>query len=1223
MKRAHLPRVVRGIHGSFQTESNRTGPRRARRLPTAAGLPGRFGALLAAALVTLVAGCLPALAVISTKPLVSGHAPAAVAVAPEPVPLSMEAGFERPPADARPETWFHLIGGNVSKAGLTRDLEAVKGAGLRGIQLFHGQFGGPWPGVDPQIACLSPSWDGMIRHVADECRRLGLRFTMQNCPGWAMSGGPWITPDKAMRHLVWNRRDVAGGQKVGIVLPRPEPSGEPWRDYRDVAVLAFPTPEGDDGTPLVPMDVAAGGGDAAAWKQVLAGAKGAKVRLEPGAGERAPWVEVRFATPVFLRSLELPPVERFSLRRNFDPGVTLRVQAVTGTGLVDVARRVVPRSSWQDDRPLTLALPDFKAAAFRLTFELQYPLEIASLSLSGAARSNDWQGRGAHVLRSLERLDGADAPRQDPGAWVAEDRIVDLSDRLDAATGRLDWVAPAGRTWTVVRFGHVNTGARNAPAPKEATGFECDKLAAAGAEQHFAGYIGRLSASGGPAGDGRLQGMLIDSWECRTQTWTPAMEREFGSRRGYALRPWLPAIAGWVVGGPERSGRFLRDWRATISDLLVDNYFGRMAALGRERGLTLSFETAIGDVSPGDMLRYFGQADIPMCEFWQPNDPHWGGLETKPILPCASAAHIYGKPLVAAEAFTCTALRWNEHPFMLKHLADRHFTYGVNHLVFHTYTHNPRADLVPGTSFGAGIGTPFIRGQTWWRHMPAFTDYLARCQWLLTRGRPVADVLWYIGDEVDHKPRQDAYFPDGYKFDYVNADVLLHRLRVAGGSLTTPEGLSWRVLWLRDCPRLTVATLGRLRELVAAGATVIGAAPEYGPAGLEGGAADERRFGALVRELWGEVRGASGDRRIGAGRLLWGGTLEEALRRCGIEPDVAGTSSATWCHRSVDGRQVYFVAAGRETPLRANLRFRATGRVEFWDPLRAARTAAPVWHASGGFTTVPVDLPAAGSVFVMFGEEGRRDVSQVVRLECDGAVLADARDAHGDDRGAPARVQGLGKEEKVQPWVAQEPPQAELELEDGRLVAWRPGNYRVVRADGRVHIAEVTGPGEQRLEGPWVLNFPEGWDTPRRIELPALLPWSSLEPAPVRHFSGSATYACSFELPHVAWAGDRRVVLDLGRVEVIAEVSVNGGPAATLWAAPYTVDVTPCLRAGANRIEVTVTNPWFNRLAYDAGLPAAQRRTWTIAAPKAGTPPEPAGLIGPVRLRIGRVAPLQ
>lgn len=129
--------------------------------------------------------------------------------------------FANPPADHYPETWFHLIGGNVSKEGLSNDLQAIQRAGISGIQLFHGS-GRPWPGVAPQIQTLSPQWDAMIGHVADETERLGLRFTMQNCPGWAISGGPWITPENAMRHLISSRTNLTGGKLVTLDLVTPQ-----------------------------------------------------------------------------------------------------------------------------------------------------------------------------------------------------------------------------------------------------------------------------------------------------------------------------------------------------------------------------------------------------------------------------------------------------------------------------------------------------------------------------------------------------------------------------------------------------------------------------------------------------------------------------------------------------------------------------------------------------------------------------------------------------------------------------------------------------------------------------------------------------------------------------------------------------------------------------------------------------------------------------------------
>jgi len=1128
----------------------------------------------------------------------------------------LKSEFALPPRDARPETWFHLIGGNVSKPGLTADLEAVARAGLSGIQLFHGS-GRPWPGVSPQIQALSPPWDGMIEHVADETRRLGLRFTMQNCPGWAMSGGPWITPVRAMRHLIWSRTDIAGGAKVSLDLAQPQPSQEVWRDYRDVTVIAFPTPK-DDVVPLLrPVSHRSNRPDHP-WSELFTSVPGTKTRIVLKPEKDPVWLEVIFAQPVTLRSVELPPIEFTSMRRIFDPQVSIRVQAITPNGLVDVATRDLPRASWQDkdwdERPWVMALADMPAIGYRFTFNHRFPMELRYLRLSTAARVHDWHGQAGYVLRSH---DFSPPPVQDPTTWVRADSVVDLHEHLDG-TGKLIWTAPAGN-WTILRFGHVNTGVKNKPAPPEATGFECDKLSPLGAEQHFAGYIGRLTNPGGPADGGRLQGMVIDSWECFTQSWTPAMAGEFATRRSYALTTFFPALAGWVVDNHVTSQRFLRDWRATISDLIVDNYYGRLATLARARGMTLSFESSTGDVAVGDLLEYYGRADIPMCEFWQPNDPHWGGLEQKPIAPAASAAHIYGKPRIAAEAFTNVNLRWDEHPFMLKHLADFHFTEGVNHLVFHTTTHNPRLDLVPGTSFGGRIGTPFVRNQTWWPQLPLFTDYLARCAVMLQRGQPVADVLWYLGDTVDHRPRSDSAFPSGYKFDYLNADALINRLSVTNGILHNPEGTSWKVLWLRpeNCRNLTLPTLRRLRGLLQKGATLIGPAPQAN-ATLTGGAEADRQFSAIVSELWGESRPTKGDRRVGAGRLVWGTSLDESLRALEIVPDVSGASSASWCHRVDQETDIYFVAAGRQHPLQANLRFRASGIPEFWDPLTGRSRSAGVYHRDGEGTTVALDLPPAGSVFVVF--RPGQSTPSVNQLMHDGTVLADATDSTRVDRGPPHSFQGLKPGELVQPWVDHPDTAAEIIDHGQRLLAWEKGVYTIARSDQSAITVNATESRSITVTSPWTLSFPSGWDAPTMVNLPALKPWSALEDPATRAFSGTVTYRCTLQLESTA--ADTPMRLDLGRVAVIAAVSINGKLAGTLWGPPFRLDVTPYLVAGPNQIEVQVTNSWYNRLAYDASLPEAKRRTWTINGPAATAPLIDAGLTGPVSLRIGQILDL-
>jgi hypothetical protein len=294
-----------------------------------------------------------------------------------------------------------------------------------------------------------------------------------------------------------------------------------------------------------------------------------------------------------------------------------------------------------------------------------------------------------------------------------------------------------------------------------------------------------------------------------------------------------------------------------------------MAALARENKLHVTYETAAGDVIPGDILEYFKFADVPMCEFWQPMGKNFvGSLNFKPIKPTASAARMYGKPRVAAEAFTSFELTWDEHFGMLREVANVNAVQGVSHFVFHTYTHNPQQPFSSSRNiFWRRNRNSFFRGQTWWNLMPDFNNYLSRCTYMLERGKPVSDVLWYLGDEIDHKPDQNADFPAGYKYDYCNPDVLLNRLKVEDGMLVTPEGIRYRLLWLPDAPRMLPETLEKIYALVQEGATIVGSAPE-GLATLSGGEAARNRFDQMVKNIWGDKR--TGIRKVGKGSVISG-----------------------------------------------------------------------------------------------------------------------------------------------------------------------------------------------------------------------------------------------------------------------------------------------------------------------------------------------------------------
>ncbi len=861
----------------------------------------------------------------------------------------LAAAFCNPPREARPETWFHVIAGNVSTNGLKADFAAVRKGGFSGVQFFHEDFGGPWPGVTNQTRCLSANWDAYVRFAAEECRRLGLTFKMQNCPGWSMAGGPWIAPTNAMRDLVFSRTIVEPGAPVPPLKRALQADDHDWRDYRDIAVVAFPSPDGDAETCLTPVSVTGpraydgdeyrrcthpwwcyvprdpsqpmldGAALRAAWREGFSEA-GRELGIR-GAGEAR--FDVDFGRDVRVRTIEITPVQQMNHRHCYAPEVTLRVEAETSAGWCVLRETPMPKSNWMDNSPLSLALPETTARRFRVTYVHRHDMAFAFTRFRGRAVPDNWEADAAYVLRS--RIRGPHLPVS-RAACVDPASVVDLTAKM-RPDGSLDWQPPSGR-WTVLRIGHVNAGHRNSPAPEAATGWECDKLAAAGADAHYDGFIGRLVR--GPLAGGLLQGLLLDSWECASQTWTPGLDRAFRAACGRDLC-W-PALCGYVCGDREATRAFFADWRRFLSDRVAREFYGRIVERAHADGLSVAYETAGGDVFPGDPLDYWKHADVPMCEFWQPRTGRFvGSLDFKPIRPCASAAHLYGKPRVDAEAFT-GHLTWDERLVDLVEVANFHFAQGVTHMVTQGWIHDPRGDDAPppGGSLG-GNGTPFNRRQKWVDHLDAFTAYLARCTLLLERGKPVRDVLLYLGDDVDHLPT--AHLPDvpeGFKYDYCTADALLTRLTSKNGAWTTPDGIRYGTLWLRDTPHLRDDVKARMTAGVAAGCVVV------------------TNFAAAALP----------------------------------PPDVSGGgTNIVWEHRREGSVDRYFVATNGDRPWKGKLSFRATGRVSVWNPQEGSIVPAEGrpcqekrrprrFNDDIERTEVALDLKASGCVFVVFDRSG-------------------------------------------------------------------------------------------------------------------------------------------------------------------------------------------------------------------------------------------------------------
>jgi hypothetical protein len=1114
----------------------------------------------------------------------------------------LKQNFAAPEQTYRPETWFHLNGNNISKEGLTLDLEAVKAAGLQGIHLFN-KSGRPFPNVKP-VKILSPEWEEMIRHAADECKRLGLKFTMQNCPGWSMTGGPWVPAEEAQRELVESVYHIKGKRKFSETLVLDTLYTTKDYNYKDVQLLAFPTPKGDALEALTPLKVESNN-TLAPWEAIFN--PNSKVittrkttRLPQDLEEyrvkgttkingETTWVKTIFDAPVTLRSIIFPPLRHILLNKQYPQvDVNLKVQAVVEGNLVPVATVNFPDGNWNDRRKfLTLAIPETTSNTFVLTFEGTHALAPEFIRLSSQPRLHNHQAKAAKVLRRLEK---------DVNYNYAENtrinlkQIVNLSDKM-TSKGHLEWEVPEGN-WTIVRFGHVNMRLTNKPAVPEATGWESSKLDKIAIENHLRnGMIGNLIKAGGAIGDGKLHGLLIDSWESHVPTWTMHPEHlfnEFEQRRGYSMKPYLPATMGYIVESPEVSTKFLRDLRQTMDDVFINNFFKHFATVAHDMGTQVYTEGAGGEVLPVDPMRYYGVSDIPMTEFWYPKAPSAQNEYAKPVYNAASATHLYNKPVLAAEACTQVGVQWNEHPFTVKYLIDYNFTKGINHLVFHTFSHTPQTNVAPGSSFGGNIGFPLVRQQTWWPYMKDWTDYLTRNQYVLQQGEYVADVLRYYGDHCERPPFDLDYFPKGYRFDYLNEEVLHSKLSVENGKIHVAEAGDYRVITLRDSQHMLLSTAKKIKDLVLNGAIILGDKPKDSPSLMDDANA-LKALRKIANELWGDT--ASGVKAVGKGKVYWGQTLDAVLEAERIAKDVIVPKGLdiNWIHRQTADADIYFIASRHDKPVDVALSFRVkAGRPELWDAFNGKQQNANVWKRIGDRTNVALSLASSGSAIVVFSKGD--SLPKVSKITSNGETILDT-------------ATGWFKIRETQDAL-------KLTWEKGVFTASKTGEYQF--HDNENISSKVVTVNEMQLNRDWKLQFEPGWDTPKSIELDALQSLTQFNERSIQHYSGTLSYIKNIAIT----TKGKQHIIDLGRVANIAELWCNGKKIGVKWAPPFIFNISDAIKLGENTLEVKVTNTWRNQLIFDNTRSKKEKKTWTTNPPrKNDTNLDVSGLIGPVILK--------
>lgn len=319
--------------------------------------------------------------------------------------------------------------------------------------------------------------------------------------------------------------------------------------------------------------------------------------------------------------------------------------------------------------------------------------------------------------------------------------VLDLSEAMDT-TGRLQWQAPAGR-WTVYRIGHAPTMSNPHPLPDELIGhaLEADKMSKEQMTHHWRAVLDPLKEHLKEYIGDSFTHILIDSYEAGNQDWTPEFRKEFIRWKGYDPLPWI-ALRN-QVGERADVDRFAEDYKEVVSRLYIDNGWKVAKEMINEAGLLFYWEPYFG---PFDSYESVAIPDVPMGEFWTGSK----GAVWKTI---PKAARVYGKRIVAAEAFTGRPeiSQYTEDPAFLKHSADGSFASGVNQLFLHHWVHQPFDERYqPGMGMG-WWGTHFGRHQTWIKPGKAFFSYLARCQMLLQQGTFIS-----TDEKVLHRQTADA-----------------------------------------------------------------------------------------------------------------------------------------------------------------------------------------------------------------------------------------------------------------------------------------------------------------------------------------------------------------------------------------------------------------------------------------------------------------------------------
>ncbi len=527
-------------------------------------------------------------------------------------------------------------------------------------------------------------------------------------------------------------------------------------------------------------------------------------------------------------------------------------------------------------------------------------------------------------------------------AISTDGKQIDLTDKVK--DGKLDWTAPAGqwRLYAVVMAPGGMIVKRPAPGGE---GLVLDPYSLKALDKYLGRFDKALATHKAPMPRSHFH----DSFEYANATWTPGFFKEFDKRRGYDLRTQLPALFG--TGPADTVNRVRCDYRATISDMHVD-FIKHWTAWCHGHG-SLSRDQAHG--SPGNLIDIYAAADIPETESYKKIDDR--------LLPmqkfASSAAHLNGKQLASCESFTWLREHFQTSLADLKPAADFYFLAGINHIFFHGIPYSPQDAPWPGWQFYASVN--FGPSGGLWHDLPEFNAYVTRCQSILQAGKPANDILLYwpvhdlwqsqaggmgapkgggpaIGAMQFTVPGTWMYntsfhntammlWERGFGYDQVS-DAFLANAKVNNGAIQV-GGNEYRAMVVPACHVMPEATLRKLLDLAAAGATIV--VRDEMPSEVPGFGDVEKRRSELKKTaddfaLQNGPVGGFRQAKVGKGMAIVGPNLVAMLEMAGLQRESVVDAGVQMLRRKHAEGHHYFLVNRGSRPVDGWVRLATPGK---------------------------------------------------------------------------------------------------------------------------------------------------------------------------------------------------------------------------------------------------------------------------------------------------------